>query len=724
MLKVPPIASFQVKESTVRKIIFTTASTATVFNISNAELRYNKNFVFSFRLDDGWIDAYRTAFRYFNGGNVVYLEGQTPNSPGLFYTDGCGNDVAFKSTFAINPKSITEDNPNNLSWDMVNEMYLRGWDIFNHAYTPKVTSDWVYDIANSATVSGRVITTNTDFSNTGIAVGDDIFNANSAGRAQNNLGVIESFNTSNNTITLVDTPVLPTGYTEFFPTGFSNIYGMNIITRDTGINSELDLAQSAVRSELGIKMVNFTAPSADKIYHPILNQRVANNTLRIAMGIKEPNRFNGTDFTIQEWFDSETRVDGIGCDYDFNSVSDPNMTRTATDLDFINTHLNTMATGSNAFFTIGSHRTNYREQDTGFATSLRYLTFKDFFDRLESTYGKSGNDSMWMSPINEVYEYWITKENTNFNVIISGNTVEVTCDFSNVSADFREHALTLLVDTDVNIVSVAYQNFGSTSENIGYDNNDNTTALVNVSYVPEYDAAVVQRGTGLLFVSNLESTQNQADLDIAQNFVNTLPNGSFKNGLQIRIDNVTVIPDAQIIQIDFGFPFPGYMSPFPWNNFDRDNVGLISGSAILNLNNTLGNKTGISIAVTEDFEDANGSTRALEGDSNAPYPWSAVRDGFENRTSDVSTLKFSNLDSTKIYDFIIYGSRGFIGGDSTFSAIGNNVVSGTLTTQNNGSNNTYVQLSLEGVIPTAADEIDFTTLGYLNVIQLVERNPT
>ncbi|MEM9076301.1 MAG: hypothetical protein AAGC43_04640 [Bacteroidota bacterium] len=649
------------------------------------------------------------------------MDGQTPNWGGLFYTDGCGNDVAFKASYAINPKGIIEGNSSNLDWDMVNEMYIAGWDVFNHAYTPQVTFDWVYPISTGGSVSGRVITCDTDFSASQIAVGDTIFNSNSGGLAQNPIGVVESIDLPSRTITLVEDAILPAGYSVHFPSGFSDVWGMNDSVKDTAINSELDLAASAVRNELGIKMVNFTAPSNDELYDPITRARAQAGTLRVVNNIKEGARFIGTDFPIQTWFDLATRTAGIGAAYDFNSVSDPNMTRTASDQQFIVDHLATMGVNENAWFTIGVHRVNYREVDTGFATSLRYETFKNFFDRVEATWGKAGDDSLWFAPINELYEYWIAKEETQLTTTIDGNTVTVVCDFSDVDTDFREHALSLLVDTDVDITNISFENFDTTSFNIGHGG-DNTTALVNSSYKPDYDDAVTRRGTGLLLTSRVEQTQSQGDLDEAQAFIDTLPNGSFKDGLQSRIDAVVVIPDATVVQIDFGQSFGGRLTPFPWNNFDESGVGVTAGSILNNLTDTLGSQTTISCEVIADFI-SHGSFNGVDGDSNALFPHTANRDGFEASSSN-GVIRFSGLKPDKVYDFVLFGTRAFVGGTTTFNVSGATNETTTLLVQNNGQGNDYRYASFTGIAGNGSNQIDLEVVaqGFINVIQLTERN--
>ncbi len=105
--------------------------------VSKAKLKYNKDFAYSFTLDDGRIDAYTYAFQMFNGG---YIEANSTYYPGLFYTDGCGNDVPFRGALAWNSvnsnyQDLHINTPDYITWTQLGEMYEAGWDVLNHSYS-------------------------------------------------------------------------------------------------------------------------------------------------------------------------------------------------------------------------------------------------------------------------------------------------------------------------------------------------------------------------------------------------------------------------------------------------------------------------------------------------------------------------------------------------------------------------------------------------------------
>lgn len=134
-------------------IIVTFDSIPTV-TVTKAPLKYNKHFALSFHIEDGGKDIYTHAFKYLNGGtidNVTY--------PGLFYTDGCGNDVPFKMSTSLfsfnNDQDIDLHDPyanyasSNLTWTEIIELYQAGWGIYNQGLTSSNSGDPDYLIGRN-----------------------------------------------------------------------------------------------------------------------------------------------------------------------------------------------------------------------------------------------------------------------------------------------------------------------------------------------------------------------------------------------------------------------------------------------------------------------------------------------------------------------------------------------------------------------------------------------
>ncbi|MCK5821835.1 MAG: polysaccharide deacetylase family protein, partial [Bacteroidales bacterium] len=119
-------------------------------SIQKARLRYNKSFAYSLTLDDGLDDAFTNAFKTLNGG---YVEGNGQTYPGLFFTDGCGNDLPFSGGLAwysvsSNFNDLHTNTPGYIKWDELIDMYNAGWDVLNHSYSHETaeTTDHFFQI--------------------------------------------------------------------------------------------------------------------------------------------------------------------------------------------------------------------------------------------------------------------------------------------------------------------------------------------------------------------------------------------------------------------------------------------------------------------------------------------------------------------------------------------------------------------------------------------------
>ena len=124
--------------------IFFDSASSTTPSVSKAALRYDKDFAYSFTLDDGTADAFTHALPLLQGGVIKDFE--STFSP-LYYTDGCGNDIVFKAGIAWNSANSqgvdthTGDVKGYLSWGQLDTLYNAGWDVFNHSFSHK--SQWI-----------------------------------------------------------------------------------------------------------------------------------------------------------------------------------------------------------------------------------------------------------------------------------------------------------------------------------------------------------------------------------------------------------------------------------------------------------------------------------------------------------------------------------------------------------------------------------------------------
>jgi peptidoglycan/xylan/chitin deacetylase (PgdA/CDA1 family) len=142
----------QQKQVTIRLTFLSPISSST--KTDPAVLKFNKEFAFSFTLDDGLDDAYTLAFPLLNGG---YSDVDKQTYPGLFFTDGCGTKIPFTagvSWYTSNSSGLDIHNgtPGYLTYSQASFMYQAGWDFYNHSYNhPSATQtiDYIWQLVSN-----------------------------------------------------------------------------------------------------------------------------------------------------------------------------------------------------------------------------------------------------------------------------------------------------------------------------------------------------------------------------------------------------------------------------------------------------------------------------------------------------------------------------------------------------------------------------------------------
>ena len=320
-------------------------------SVSKAALRYNKDFAYSFTMDDCSVDHYTIAKPLFLGG-VVPNSGYT--SPGLFFTDGCGNDVPFKAGIAWNSTTANsygpnQNDPNKMSWAQLQELYNYGWDVLNHSYAHRAWGE----IWGSYTYANQITQNNDD-----------------------------------------------------------------------------------IRSRLGVETPCFVVPSGDYNYQDVALQQ----------GHKAV-------------FDQNFPQGGVS----FNGITiDGNVNLTnlkAFREDITNqvdypaklTAVANQCTGStHIWYNEFSHHL-----DIFNSAPFNFYKFKDYMVNIANTYGKNGSDRIWFAPLQEVYEYVTSRQNTNYTVALtSDNKCEITLNLSAVPTWLRRKTLTLVINSTTNFSNV------------------------------------------------------------------------------------------------------------------------------------------------------------------------------------------------------------------------------------------------------------------------------
>lgn len=164
---------------------------------------------------------------------------------------------------------------------------------------------------------------------------------------------------------------------------------------------------------------------------------------------------------------------------------------------------------------------------------------------------------------------------------------------------------------------------------------------------------------------------------------------------------------ASTILVDIGISSQ-QTSTTGWNNLTA-----ASGipASLTNLVTSTGTTTAISLTYTGTSSGGIAGTGANWG---GPYPSalsaipaSALRDGLFLNSGSI-TLTLGGLDPLLTYNFTLYGARGNNGGDSIYTANGQNSATGSITSV--FQNSTQV-VNLTGIRPNASNAIDLVITG-------------
>jgi peptidoglycan/xylan/chitin deacetylase (PgdA/CDA1 family) len=129
--------------------------------------------------------------------------------------------------------------------------------------------------------------------------------------------------------------------------------------------------------------------------------------------------------------------------------------------------------------------------------------FKNHIQMVANKYGKNGSDKMWMAPLQEVYEYLITRQAVGYTTKFAGKEMTIRFDLDGVPSWTRRKVITLLVNARADFsqvdvpqgVKVSFKGVGSSKMiNLDFTNwqNDNLTnskSLAHKNSKPNIDAA-------------------------------------------------------------------------------------------------------------------------------------------------------------------------------------------------------------------------------------------
>jgi len=171
-----------------------------------------------------------------------------------------------------------------------------------------------------------------------------------------------------------------------------------------------------------------------------------------------------------------------------------------------------------------------------------YASFSDFktaMDYVENNYGSKGNDKLWMTANQNVYEYLYVHGVTDVDTSLNNNVMDITISSQNTNSgntmpdDLRTYALTLKV-TGATISDIIINGGTGNTYNTSYDTN---TGLINLQWIGNEDQPSNYDYSNY-FVPIAESSTAAEDIAIAQDYVSSMVSGSGKTYLQGRLDAI------------------------------------------------------------------------------------------------------------------------------------------------------------------------------------------
>ena len=595
-------------------IVITYDSPPAGFSVSKANLKYDKDFAYSWTMDDGLVTQYTIAFPTLQSTGGTY-------SSGLTYTDGCGHDINFKaglSIYSLNSESsdVHVDTPSYLTWGNVTELCDFGWDVFNHGYRAGVPTGSTYDTYyGEVTGNTAYITTKTGYVPIHMVVpnGDQGYN-------------IPALNGGELSLTAQISGFILSGGTKTVSTN-----GVNV--------SSMDFNQYCMYK----KFIYWISGTTE------INTGITSDIISIA------NKSTGS--TNYWWHDFSHSINAS------NGNLDP-------------------------------------------------VTFNYYMTYIANNYGKTGNDTVWMAPYQEVYEYLYIRDNTNINYTINGNTVTINLDHKLTPNYFRNNSLSLLTsDSSANITNIQINGF----TNYSYNGTGTKSSLINL----EWSQSILNMAEKYVSLAENDITTGlTASISKAQFFVNQIYVPSTKSIYQTRLDNI-YIPVVQPYRylVDFGNSSntSEIVSGVTWNRFN----GYLSGatSSYLSESSINGIVSVIRFTLLSGFT-SKSSTGAQTGDDSGVYPDVRMNTYCWAASALRPIIEISGLNSGKTYNIIILAST------TASNNLANYTINST-TVSLQALNNMFNTVNIDNIVPTN-DKITIsltptsTQNQYVNVLEIIE----
>lgn len=207
--------------------------------------------------------------------------------------------------------------------------------------------------------------------------------------------------------------------------------------RGTNFLSEVTENTTSIQQNLGFKMSHFVVPGGEgdaKYYLEYEKEALANGFSSVAS-------FEGIGPILK--VDTKVNLDKII--YARNFVQSSKDTIGFKTMDRYLKTLDSVAKSVNpVWYTEFTHGTG---NGNLWNLSMRFPDFKYYMTTIANKYGSKGNDSIWMAPWQEVYEYIWLRDRIKINYTQNNKEGIVTIELPEIPKTFRYRAISLAIDT-------------------------------------------------------------------------------------------------------------------------------------------------------------------------------------------------------------------------------------------------------------------------------------
>lgn len=173
----------------------------------------------------------------------------------------------------------------------------------------------------------------------------------------------------------------------------------------------------------------------------------------------------------------------------------------------------------------------------GFGSFADFMTAMDY---IEDNYGSKGNDKIWVTADQNVYEYLYVSDVTDVNYTLTNNILDINISSQNTNSgntipdDLRTYALTLKI-TGVTIADIIINGGTGCTYNIDY--NIDGDGLINLNWIGNTNQPT-KDDYALYFLEIAEGTTLTTDIAVAQDYISAMYAGTLKSTYQSRLDSI------------------------------------------------------------------------------------------------------------------------------------------------------------------------------------------